>query len=379
MNAPAMVNLYEEGGDVELWLLKDVGIQMPVLVTPGVNPQNGKAMWLVTAAMPMTQAQNDWLIRRMQDVTSRRSGHYWIVNADRGVQVFKKAPGITPKYYMKWGGLAAPSPAKVVVGHDYDVKDADGEFSAEVNAFTLYVANRMSYGNLTFLRKMWCDFMRCAANWMIIEGRPLDMRFAYLRAFPYRKNWEQIIAAKFPGFLEYAKMTAEERVARLEASNLKAHLALPEMAAMHSAQIFEWTVNVEVKPEFHEHARKVELIEYDRLNPAAYYERWKRIVSALYSSALSTMASFFLQASWPNGDVDKGLPHDRRSLRWLLRPGRVRPAPPDVPPTEYCLGEGPIDSEVHRKGKAANPPTFDLPSMPDEDLKLDVRPSGGVG
>ena len=252
--------------------------------------------------------------------------------------------------------------------------------AGSADAFVRYVANTYGIEDLRAARLMWYRFCHAAVNWMLVEGKPLDMFFGVVRILPYRKNWQAIMAAKFPNFTPVAAIENPERMKRAIAATLVGwQLEQPEMASMSEAGLIGWTADMELRKTFHDHALEHERRQMEALNPVSYYRRWLHEVRQRFDGTISSFRAFWNESARPVADVDKGLPPNRRFLRWALLSGRVRPVAPPAANADYCTGSEPDDDEPSRKAQARHPQAFDLPEMPDKDICVDMRSLGGNG
>lgn len=369
--------LFAPLGDRELWVVRADGYQLPVFVQPGIANQKTNA-FLVCPAIGLEPDQKRWLEHHLNAIGVHRVGAYWLLNAERAALVLRKAPGVTPKRYVLWGTLRTIDPPVdvngVTVAPEQDNPSEQKTMSANADDFVRYVAGRIQFTDLHAARILWYEFCRHAPNWMLESGKGLDMYFGVLRAFPYRRNWKAIMAAKFPGFGPIAAINDGERLKQaLSATMIGWQMEQPEMTSMTEQGCFDWTVDVELRDIFLEHTRTYERQQLDALGPVPYYKRWLTEVRSRYEGAVSTLRSFWVQSSRPVGDVDQVLPAHRRFLRWFLKVGRVRPDVPDVPEADYCTrSEPPDDNQIGAKAYG-RPPPFTVPDVPDKDICLDLR------
>lgn len=376
-------SIFVPAGDRELWVAKDDEFQLPVYALPGRTKKYDTDSFLICAATSLEPDQAQWLRRQLDAITSAKVGPYWLARRKRAELVLRKAPGITPARYVVWNGHGE-APIKV---DGVSVAAAEPERAPEemtvpggADAFVRYVANTYSIDDLRAARLMWYRFCQAAVNWMLVEGRPLEMFWGVVRVFPYRKNWQAIMAAKFPGFTPVAKIENPERLKQAIAATLIGwQLEQPEMASMSEAGLIGWTADMELRQTFHDHATDHERRQMEALNPVSYYKRWLHEVRRRFDGTISSFRSFWNESARPVADVDRSLPAHRRFLRWALLPGKVRPAAPPPANADYCTGSEPDDDQPKRQKASGHSQALDLPEVPDKDIAVDMRSLGGGG
>jgi len=330
----------------------------------------------MTMGCAFSATQMTWFQNHVDALTRSKYGGWWLVRPERAKLSMFKAKGITPEYYIQWGELTK-SKVKGVTIHGSDPHPGDelDETSTMTDAFIRYAANKSGFDNLPYIRYIWLQLCRSAVNWMVVEGKPLDMMFARLNAFPFRRNWLAVMAAKYPYYGEISKMPPEERQRRLAGTTFQWMLEQPEMASMSNPAQFDWTVDIELDDRWHEFSQKAEKEQLVYLGPQEYYQRWLKMVRRSYKQITITFHDYFATSANPVGDIDPSLPLHSRFLRWLLKAGLVRPAPTTVPPVAHIAGESDPVSPPRKTTPAAK--AFeDMPNLPDEDISqrvLDMR------
>ena len=373
--------LFSQTSDLELWVVHDMDGALPAYVRPGLTPRDGKPAWLIFPAMSLKSDQLRWWDTRMESITRAKWDGQWLARPEAARRCMRKALGVTPAYYVQWGqSLLKEVKGVVVNGHDADPGGELEDMSSSADAFVRYTANYAGIGNLSNARYLWLQFCRCAVNWMMIEGKPLDMMFARLHAFPLRANWLAVMAAKFPNYMQIAQLPPEERQKRLDGTTFSWLLEQPDMASMFSSMHVDWTVNVELREDWYRHTRKHEMDQVNALGPAGYYQRWLKMVRRSFAYLSSTFHEYCLSSSWASGDIDQSLPLHSRFLRWVLKPGLVRPAVAPIPKVAHTFGEAAPNPEDRKREPAFQ--TFGgLPELPDEDIEkrlLDLWKPGGM-
>jgi hypothetical protein len=369
-----MSKVFEPKDDRQLWCVREGTGQLPVYVVPGVSSK-GQELFLISPATAMDSDQYAWLQHRLDAVTQFKVKGHWIAHRERAESVLHKCDGITPSWYVVWGnakvdkpsyGVEAPAPP--------ELKD---EMSINADRFVRHVCNYCGIPDVSATRLLWYRFCQSAVNWMIVEGRSVDMIFGKLHAVPLRRNWKAIMAAKFPGFGHLASINDQERfINALKVTEVGTQLGEAEMAGVDNEGLFSWCIELELRDSFFKHVESIERQHIKVLGPVSYYHRWLKEVSNRYSEIMASLRAYWVQSSVPVGDVDKGLPSHRRFLRWLLKEGRVRPDDPRHPPVGYCLGNQQNDDNEVRPPPPRTPPPFTLPDLPDEDIVVDLRSVG---
>lgn len=360
--------MFEPLEDRELWAVRIQDRQLPVYVVPGKTKDN-LPCWLVTPACGLQVDQMIWLEQTMEAVTHFRVDGGWLARPARAEVVMTKCKGITPVYYLKWEGATLPPPEA----------DPEPEKSKETTKFVRYVCNKFGISDMAGAQLLWLRFTQAAVNWMIIERKSLDLNFAVLDAVPYRSNWKQILAAKFPNFGVIARQSDPKFKESLAMTFFGEQMELPEMAAINESGTFSWTLSVTPKRQFVDHVQSFERRQLDSKGQAWYYQRWLKLVREGFQAATAAFRSWFIESSKPVGSLDASIPKKYQYLRWELKEGCVRPHTPDVPLTRYRTRYEPNYINGVRSKAVSDPATVDLPPVPDANGTVDVRESGGNG
>lgn len=363
---------FDQLDDDQLWVLSEGDIALPILVKPGILAKDKSAACMVTYAMPLSQVQCDWIAARLEYLTILRHSFYWLIRPTILETVANKAPGITPKFYVRWTENghhkkpAAPAPAPLEAPPEANRQDV--ETAADMDRFITYIAAQTGIVNTTTLKIHYLAICSCAFNWMIHEGRSLNLSFAKLHAVPYRVNWLQVLLAFFPGSLRMAKLTRAEAIAESQLTSLPSALTSARLIGTPDGETFTWTLHCQTAPSWQKNIDEYEQAALKKLGGVRYLQRWIALVKRHYGRLLDIYLTFVQQAAAPMGDVDQRLPEVRRSLRWLRAKGRIRPSIPPVPATMFGTDMESADDDEGPAPPDLESTPADVQTLPDADI-----------
>lgn len=319
-------------------------------------------MW-VAPAVPVDGPQMAAINSRLSEVAMHAKDGHWVMRPAFVSQLLTKAPGITPEYYLRWhqapGAQPATEPEPAV------------ELSEDV-AFVRAVCIRSGLSDMRAATLYYAAFCQTALDWLLDDRKPLNLGFCRIHALPYRHNWREILAAKFPGLGRILRQPSEQRDANLAAIDLDSHLCSASLTELHTSGAFGWNLFVEPTAPWHKHAANYEQAAVLENTPPTYASRWAALAMESRSRIMDLLVAFWEAASLPNAVVDRRLPAHSRALL-PSRQGRVRPTAPPLPVTRAVLPQA-SDTPAVGEDEIDVGPGESVFEVPDAGLGLaDVR------
>src|SRR4030095_2354154 len=180
-----MGKLFTPTADDQLWCVLEGTGRLPFYVVPGLARDS--EFFLISPAVSLENDQLLWLQHHLDALTSFKVSGHWLASRERAESVLHKCPGITPAYYVVWGNTKVDKPDHSVDGSS--PPDIQDEMSTNADRFVRYVCNNAGIADISATRILWYRFCQAAVNWMVVEGRPLDMLFGVMTTIPLRRNW----------------------------------------------------------------------------------------------------------------------------------------------------------------------------------------------
>jgi hypothetical protein len=268
---------YCDDKDVELWVLSGAGWAMPMRLRHCV--MDGKAMAHVIPAVPLGYAQYGVVEPKLKfhGAIQLRSG--WVLELEQFTSICTKAAGVTPEFYYKWNGEFADKPSTP----EEETIDWSKKKKLDVqNEFIDLVAERSGLDRST-LTMCWMAITQCIADWLL-SGRMIDFGVFKLQAFPYRKNWKEVLLARYPQLKKLCFVKDRKRIMSLAftaASRMIRSSELTEYRTRMNRSLFGWSVEV-----IHDSSWENAVIDAEHecaasLGPLAYLKRWATKISQL--------------------------------------------------------------------------------------------------
>jgi hypothetical protein len=268
---------YSEEKDVELWVLSGAAWSVPMRLRHCVL--DGKEMAHVVPAVPIGFAQYGVVEPKLRfhNGTPLRSG--WLLELSDFTAASTKAAGITPEFYYKWNGELCEKPN----APESETVDWSKKKRLDVqNEFIDLVADRsgLDRSNLTLC---WMAISQCMADWLL-SGRMIDFGLFRLQAFPYRRNWKEVLLARYPQLKKICFVKDRKRLMSLAftaASRMIRSSELTEYRSRMNRALFGWTIEVIHDSSWENAAAEAEHECAASLGPIAYLKRWATKISHL--------------------------------------------------------------------------------------------------
>lgn len=306
-------------GDTELWVVNGEGWELPVLADP-YGMEEKQTHWRLRPPLdcgitgPMLRA----LDKRTDSIRVPAESNHVIVTYEGLSTIARKAPGITPSFYLQWPGeeKVAGQVEEERVNPTPDPTDAGKDFCAYLFRLTGVV-------DYPTLRLVWRAICQYGPKWMMEEKKPINLGFCKIIPSPYRINWRGLLTAKFPGF--WRKEVFFSPAFTKESTNT--------MLATYSTKHNVLLYGLEVVPgESWKHCSTLhEIRRLAAMGRVGYAEYWRRSVIKLYPHLLEAFREWARAVRLPCGGLGDGIVFGGRPIIPWVPQGRVKPSAPADP------------------------------------------------
>lgn len=269
---------YDEAMDRELRVVQGEGWSIPVYVMYCVS--GGERSMHIMPAVPLGYAQHGRLQGVLELAGAQPLTHGWLLPEGAGEDITMAVRGVTPEFHFVWGG---ERPSRPEAGEPPKPKSAKARppLSAS-DEFIDHVASTCGIGRET-LAIAWAAVTQCAHGWLV-SGRSIDLGVFRIVAVPYRRNWKQLVLARYPGMAKLLLLTNPRRLIELvfsSASRIIRGSELTECRTRRGREVFGWNVEVLTSPIWDRMCEDAEVEASARLGPIGYLKRWANRVSAM--------------------------------------------------------------------------------------------------
>lgn len=263
--------------DIELWCISRDGWCIPMRTV--YCTLNGSDAVHVTPAMfvgfPQTEAIDQ--VIRQTDGIKLRSG--WVIPTEKFHGIATKAKGITPEFYYYWHGPKAfkgfDKPPEEIEDTRYKAPDIQEDF--------LDLVSQRSGIPTASLTMAWLAILQVMPDWLL-SGKTLDLGFCRLLALPYRRNWKELLLARYPTFRKLLMVRDKKRLMSLAftaASRMIRTSELSEYRTKGGRSLFAWSIELIHDSSWENASAEVESKAADALGPIPYVKRWAAKIGQL--------------------------------------------------------------------------------------------------
>lgn len=250
-----------EFDDKQLWLVEEPGWCLPVYATPYTSDGMNHTHWVIRPAKQLLAAPHSKLQDRFHRDNLGKSHTSWVVEADVLPKLARKAPGVTPEFYLKWEDGS---------GKNESVEVEEIIASDEGDTFINFVCSRSAI-DLRLARYFWRELKAGLLEWLIQKQKSVDFELFELHPVPYRSNWKEIMLARHPLSPKYFAGNTDEIDERLVRTGFVSDLGSADLASMkRHPTIFRWTLEVEPKPLWLQSMEEAESARSEAKRPVAY-------------------------------------------------------------------------------------------------------------
>lgn len=277
--------------------------------------------------------------------------------------------GTNPSYWNRYKSINTPKPVTLSVEKKPAAEEAEKEEARKVSDERfLRMAWKMSpIADYRVFRLVWLAITQAMPHRLLVDMVPIDFGWAKIHAFPYRKNWKQIVLSRMPNCNQQFQNSAGRTVyQKALTTELPSHIRNTVLIALHKDDVsknrFGWTLEIEESAEFDRWANDVEIERHKTTSRREYATQWASIINKQATDIVQVFYRFMRQTILPAAQLGKGSDSGIGGLVPYLasngnRPSRVDDV--DVDPVSVSAGE--LRDDNGRRivvGKAKNLPTL---------------------
>lgn len=286
---------YRNDRDIELWVVSDPGWSIPVKCQHCLLDDVEHLQ--VMPAIPLGFAQAGELDRVLKGrgATDLKSG--WIVEPGAFSQVAAKARGITPEFYYIWDGRQAPraAPEPEQVKRPKQVRKAHTS-----DPFIEHVASTSGISK-DLMTMAFMAITQAIPGWLL-SGNTVSLGAVRLLAVPYRRNWKEIVLARYPTMRKALMVRDTKRLLSLAFTAASRIVRLSELTECHMRRgnpLFSWTVEVLHDSDWEKTCDEVEGKAAAQLGPVPYVKRWANRVSQIEETVYEVLSAHIQKETAP--------------------------------------------------------------------------------
>ena len=278
---------YRNDRDVELWVVSGPDWEIPLKCRHSEYAGTDHFHALPAVPIGFTQAAAlEGVMKSIEgDIETPSAG--WLVPVESFKSRFRKAEGITPEFYFRWPGTAKSTPESETV----EVKAKARSAKPNCSDFIKQVAEASGIST-DVLTMAWLAITQQIPGWLL-AGNAIDLGFARLMAVPYRKNWKEILLARYPTLKKALMIKDRKRLLSMVFTAASRMVRMSELTESHERRgrtVFSWTIEVLHDSDWEKACDHVEGDAAARLGPLAYVKRWANRVSHMEESIYEILA-----------------------------------------------------------------------------------------
>lgn len=327
--------------DRQLWVHDEPAFSWSLWAIGGT--MDGQDVWLVT--LPYAQTMPREVRDKVTDYIysgSLTKDRFNMIVPDAYLRDYASPRhGTNPSFWNRHGSVNAMKPVEVKADLKPINDNVESEEAREVSDERfLKMAWKMSpVSDYRTFRLVWLAICQAMPHRLLVDMVPVDFGWAKIHAFPYRKNWKQIVLSRVPNFLEQMKEVAGNTLYQKALNtDLPAVLRNTVLVALekddHAKHKFGWTLEVEESAEFDKWAKNAEIERHKDISRKDYAIQWASIINKQATDIIKCWYRFVRQTTTPAAHLGKG---DVTSCSGLVpyiasrgsRPARVDDVPVD--------------------------------------------------
>ncbi len=221
-------------------------------------------------------------------------------------------------------------PASGGCGEEEDEKKKEKEAVAFIN----WLARRTG-ARPAVMKAVWMAIIQEAPSYLIEENKSINLGFAQIHAFPYRKNWKEILSAKFPRLVPSLKTTPKELVdSYLYNVGWDSEIYNTDLCEFNKINsTIGWNLDISVNRQWYRVTGDYERSKRASLGSTGYGKRFLNLVRSNASKIFSFFAKYVTQTSIPCAAIRDGGGKRGQYLVSHIPKGRVRPTSPQGIPS----------------------------------------------
>lgn len=266
--------------DRQLWLVESPDHCLPVFADPFQFGNPALDYLLIQPALAYNRKQLETLEEFVGPHSCGKaddsSNRWWVLETIwKGVA--KKAPGITPRFYLKWGDVEPLPP----VEHGANPPAIDDGLNREEEKFARFITSKSAVLDHTQVKLTIGAIAKYGPEWLL-DQRPIDLGFAVLYPLPLRANWKEALLALYPRLMPTMfRRPTEERDKWLEEHFIPELYDSKLCAINQEALWLYWRPECVPTRYWWEAVKKSENEKRKVLGPASYAKRYVRAIKKL--------------------------------------------------------------------------------------------------
>lgn len=312
--------------DVQLWVtVKDVGRVWPLYATP--SNADGDCYFVELAVPAETADHWRFVSHWLNSVAFDGDGTHWLIRPTNFEQVCRKCLGITPSFYWKWPSLPDSKSAEPSENAPVEKSDPTEPEQSRTDEFIRYCCAENGWPNFHTVSANFTLICRSAVRWLLVNRKPLDLRFCTLYALPVRKDALAILKQQWP-HIGTTLRRKKNRSGILEGLGVIKSLHNPDLVEMPTNETFGWSLFVAESKPFDQIVNQLERETLRNSTPARYVLRLGSVVKKSYGQIIELLAAYYAKTNLSMGHVDTSLPRHLYQLHPKIphyRRGKIKP------------------------------------------------------
>ena len=184
------------------------------------------------------------------------------------------------------------------------------------------------------MKAVWMAVIQEAPAYLVEENKSINLGFAEIKAFPYRKNWKEVLHAKFPKLIPSLKTTPKELLeSYLYNVGWDSEIFNTDLCEFNKEQsTIGWNLDISVNRQWYRVTGGYEKKKRASLGSTGYGKRFLGLVKSNAKKIFSFFAKHVTQTSIPCAAVRDGGKKRGQYLVSYVPKGKVRPtAPQGIP------------------------------------------------
>lgn len=284
-------------GDRQLWVVESKVWALPVFCDPfkeDCDDEDPDRYWLLQPAVSFTDRQYAAYSKTVaQHACMMDQGRHDYFVRHNDLHAFaRKAEGITPSRYVKWGGRNSGN-LKIRTKASHDIRDPI--------KWLLKMWGRTqitdSYQQLAFI---W-EAIKGEIAAALLAGQEVDIGPAIIIPSPYRKNWVHLAAEALPkDCKDLSKGPKSEPT-----NELRELLRNSLLAEVNKDGSVAFNLEIIPKRQYLENSSKMESDSLNIFGKPAYARRWAQAVDVQEWRLLDILRHYVVKALKPSGGIRK--------------------------------------------------------------------------
>lgn len=298
--------------DRQLWVHEEEEFAQPLWATGG--EVNGKPHWLVS--LPYTQ----YVPRDVREKVTTHLYHgsiskdpFNLILPDEYMREYASPRyGTNPSYFQRYKSMNQAKPVSLEIEAKPRSEDMEKEEARHVSDERfLKMAWKMSpIADYKVFRMVWLAICQAMPHRLLVDMIPIDFGWARIHAFPYRKNWRQIVLSRMPNCVEqFQNAQGKTLYQKAMTTELPMHIRNSVLIALHkdeaSKNKFGWTLEIEESQEFDQWVHDLEVKRHQSITRKEYASQWASIINKQATDIIKVFYRFMRQTVIPAAQLGR--------------------------------------------------------------------------